>query len=305
MDRSDAYRVCQEITRSRAGNFYYGIRLLPPQKRRGLSAVYAFARRVDDVGDGSLPAEQKLDRLERLRASVSDIGPTDRESLDPVLAALADAAGRFALPMSAFSELIDGVERDVRGAPYPTFSDLERYCRLVAGTIGRLSTAVFGVADRARVFPLADDLGVAMQLTNVLRDVREDRERGRTYLPTEDLERFECSPDPAGAPAANVGALFRFEAARARKWFAQGLPLVEMLDPRSASCVLAMTGIYRRLLDRLEHHPSEALSRRMSLPAWEKALVAGESLATAARTWARRPGDRHGVMVSAGGGGDR
>jgi len=270
-----AYAYCESVTRSRAANFYYGIRLLPPDRRRGMYAVYAMARRMDDIGDGTLPDEVKLERLASVGASLERVGA---DGSDPVLVALGDARGRFGLPMDAFVDLVDGVEMDVLGASYETFGDLEVYCRRVAGSVGRLSVAVFGSSDPTSASALADDLGVAMQLTNILRDVREDLERGRAYLPREDLARFGCGADPAAAPVASVAELVRFEVARAREWFGRGLRLLPLLDARGASCVSAMTGIYRRILARVERRPSDVLERRISLPPWEKAWVAARSL---------------------------
>jgi phytoene synthase len=271
-----AFRHCEAVTRNRARNFYYGIRLLSSEKRAALCAVYAFARRVDDVADGPLPTAEKWRRLGRMRDSLDTMRP---ESDDPVLAALGLAGLRYPLPRSAFEDLIDGVEMDVAGTMYHTFDDLEGYCRRVAGSIGRLSVAVFGARDPAPADGLADDLGVAMQLANVLRDVREDRARGRLYLPLEDLEQFGCAPDPLLAPPASVASLVRFEVDRARRWFGRGLALLPLLDARSAACVSAMTGIYRRILERLEREPGLAVRTRVSLPGWEKAWVAARSLA--------------------------
>jgi 15-cis-phytoene synthase len=137
---------------------------------------------------------------------------------------------------------------------------------------------VFG-AGHPDAAALADDLGVAMQLTNILRDVREDRARGRVYLPREDLERFGCGPDPALAPAEAMRSLIGFEVRRARSWFDRGLVLVPLLDPRSASCVAAMAGIYVRILGRIERQPGQVMQVRLSVPRWEKAWVAARSLA--------------------------
>jgi phytoene synthase len=274
-----AYQACEEITRSHALNFFYGIRLLPPDKRRAMCAVYAFARRVDDVGDGELPRDEKLRLLTDARAGLAwNGGPPS----DPVLVALRDSDERFGLPLDALSDLIDGVEADVRETVYASFPELVGYCRQVAGSIGRLSLAIFGSSDPAAAAPLADDLGVAMQLTNILRDVVEDFERGRVYLPREDFARFDCPPDPASAPAPALRELIRYEAARDREWFDRGLQLLPLLDPRSAACVAAMTGIYRRILDRIERSPGDVLRGRISLPPWEKAWVAAGSLASAA-----------------------
>jgi len=277
-----AYRACEEITRVEAANFYYGIRLLPRDKRQAMSAVYAFARRVDDIGDGDADAPVKLDALAQARAGLAAVsGGADRpggsggaRSSDPVMIGLADAHRRFNLPLEALDLLIDGVELDVRDTRYETFDDLVVYCRDVAGSIGRLCLAIFTAGQANGHGALADDLGVAMQLTNILRDVREDYENGRVYLPAEDLHRFECANLPEMSPE-----LIRFEARRAGEWFDRGLGLVEVLDARSASCVLAMTGIYRRILERIAREPEEVLQRRISLPAWEKAWLAARSLA--------------------------
>ena len=281
-----AYRACEDITRVAAANFYYGIRLLPRDKRRAMSAVYAFARRVDDIGDGDEEGSAKLEALDAQRASLAGLANgmnvtngtngTNGSSGDgdPVMVALADARRRFDLPLEALELLIDGVELDVRETRYETFDELVVYCRDVAGTIGRLCLAIFTGGEENGHAALADDLGVAMQLTNILRDVREDYENGRVYLPSEDLRRFECSNPLELSPE-----LIRFEARRAREWFDRGLSLVDVLDARSASCVLAMTGIYRRILERIEREPDEILQRRISLPPWEKAWLAARSLA--------------------------
>jgi phytoene synthase len=279
MDVELAYRHCQDVTRTRAANFFYGIRLLPSAKRRAMCSVYAFARRVDDVADGDLPTQRKLALLEVERARLEDLS---RHRDDPVLAALADASGRYRLPADALGLLVDGVEMDVRGATYERFPDLVVYCRSVAGSVGRMCAAIFGASDPDHGALFADDLGVAMQLTNILRDVREDHDLGRMYLPAEDLRRFGCTDDLAAWPGAALAELIRFEAARDRVWFERGLRLLPLLDQRSASCVLAMTGIYRRILERIAEHPGDVVRRRVSLSPWEKAWVAARSLAAVA-----------------------
>ena len=289
-DVSAAYRHCEEITWSQARNFSYGIRLLPPAKRHALAAVYAFARRIDDIGDGTLPAPEKLAALEQARAALSGLMAGRADADDDVLVALADAAARFDLPLAAFGELIDGCADDVRGVTYLTFDDLLHYCRCVAGSIGRLSLAVFGTTDPGTTVPLADSLGVALQLTNILRDIREDYLGGRVYLPAEDLNRFGAtlSRDPAEDPdQGKLTTLIEFEVNRARAWYAKGLALMPLLDRRSAACAGAMAGIYFRLLEHIAASPAAVLTRRMSLPARDKALVAARSLAATA---VRRPG---------------
>jgi phytoene synthase len=316
-----AYAHCEAVTRAEAANFYYGIRLLARDRRRAISAVYAFARRVDDIGDGTLRRERKLELLDAegralarvegapggdgrvpgATASVADGRAPDvprgdgrvpdAGAADPVIVALGDAYRRFPLPANALDELIAGVRMDVEGVSYEAFEELVLYCRRVAGAIGRVCLAIFGLrdqggVDRPAAERLADELGVAMQLTNILRDVREDAENGRVYLPAEDLRRFGligASETPGGAqllaalgggPGRELAELVRFEAARAREWFDRGIQLTRLLDRRSAASVLAMAGIYRRLLDRIETDPQEAVRRRVSLPAREKAWVA-------------------------------
>ncbi|WP_199432331.1 presqualene diphosphate synthase HpnD [Qaidamihabitans albus] len=279
-----AYAECERITREQARNFSYGIRLLPPAKRRALSAVYAFARRVDDIGDGDLPHAEKLAALDVTRERLHDLA---RHDGDPVLAGLADAARRFGLPLSAFDELIDGCRADVLGATYETFDELHHYCRCVAGSIGRLSLAVFGSRDPARDERLADDLGTALQLTNILRDVLEDRRDGRIYLPADELRRFGCTLelDASGALADEQDrllSLLEYQAARAEEWYGRGLRLLPALDSRSRACCGAMAGIYHRLLRRMALRPRSVLYGRTSLPDWEKAVVAARALAGAA-----------------------
>jgi phytoene synthase len=285
-DVSAAYRRCEEITWSQARNFSYGIRLLPPPKRHALAAVYAFARRIDDTGDGTLPAPEKLAALEAARAALSALMDGRPDPSDDVLVALADAAARFDIPLAAFGELIDGCADDVRGVTYLTFDDLLHYCRCVAGSIGRLSLGVFGTTDPDAAVPLADSLGVALQLTNILRDIREDYASGRVYLPAEDFKRFGCALD-RDDDLGKLIALIEFEADRARTWYAKGLALMPLLDRRSAACAGAMAGIYFRLLQHIAASPATVLTRRMSLPPREKALVAARSLAA---TVIRRPG---------------
>lgn len=292
-DVTAAYRECERITRQQAKNFAYGIALLPGDKRRALSAVYAFARRVDDIGDGTMAAADKIAALEAARGQIASLHET--RSPDPVLVALRDAATRFAIPLGAFGELIDGCEADVRGTTYATFGELEYYCRCVAGSIGRLSLGVFGCRDPAAAEPLADSLGVALQLTNIMRDIREDLGNGRVYLPAEDIDRFGCTLTPGGKDGQGVltgdlGELIRFEAQRAKDWYAIGLRLMPLLDRRSAASAGAMASIYFRLLEHICAEPQTALERRMSLPAGEKAMVAASALAGLAWRRAARNG---------------
>jgi len=318
---SDSYARCEAITRTEAANFYYGIRLLPGDRRRALCAAYAFARRIDDIGDGELPSEEKLTRLGEAEEHLHELGARGPGG-DPVMVALEDATVRFEIPLSALDELIEGVRMDVLETRYETFEELVGYCRRVAGAIGRVCLSIFGsrapAAGGETADALADDLGVALQLTNILRDVREDAENGRVYLPAEDLRRFGLvdgtppaalpgrvaqlvgtraagppgtrAAGPPGTRAAgppesrpaeleDLCSLVRFEADRAQRWFDRGMQLVPLLDRRSGACVRAMAGIYHRLLERIEREPELVLRGRVSLSAREKAWVAARALA--------------------------
>ncbi|HEY2283080.1 MAG TPA: squalene/phytoene synthase family protein [Solirubrobacteraceae bacterium] len=310
----EAYRECEAITRRSAANFYYGIRLLSPWRRRAMCAVYAFARRVDDIGDGTLSSEEKLRRLDAQARALAALpgggGEGGSSASDPVMVALADAYARFDVPPDALQALIAGVRMDVEGVRYESFDELVLYCRRVAGAIGRACLAIFALrdpagTDRAAAQRLADDLGVALQLTNILRDVREDAQAGRVYLPAQDLRRFGliAAGDEHEAPATIVrlvdrtathedgsgldgeraeagwlDALVRFQADRARTWLDRGLTLAPLLDRRSAACLLAMAGIYSRVLTRITADPERALRERVSLPMREKAWVAARSM---------------------------
>ena len=307
MNADEAYAQCEQITWEQARNFAYGIRLLPPEKRHALAAVYAYARRIDDIGDGDLPAEEKTRQLEAARQQVrtlvakvkGDSQAAELDDTDPVLVALTDAGQRFQLPLEAFEELIEGCLADVNQAVYETFDDLLWYCRCVAGSIGRLSLGIYGPTEPEKQSKLADDLGVALQLTNILRDVREDFLNSRIYLPKEDLDKLGVEFAPFGSPEpfpseamqARFANLVEFEANRAREWYGSGLRLLATIDRRSAACTGAMAGIYRRLLERIARNPHAVLEGRTSLPGSEKALVAAQALAGFDR-WKYRKGGR-------------
>lgn len=286
-----AYKQCERITRSRARNFYYGIRLLPPRQRSAMCALYAMARRIDDIGDGpgaAGAADNRLHALQEVRTSLELLAKATGEGTpavaappgDPVLTALADTARQFPVPIGAFLDLVEGCEWDIAGRRYGSFSELVEYCRRVAGTIGRLSLAVYGSSDGPAAEPLADALGVGLQLTNILRDLIEDRDvMGRVYLPSEDLARF-------GVDAALTGrrddlvALICFETGRAAEWYERGMALLPLLDKRSRACTAAMTGIYRRLLDKIRVDPEAVLHGRLGLSSAEKLVVAARAMAT-------------------------
>ena len=276
---ADAYRECEAITKQQARNFYYGIRLLPAAKRNALCAVYALSRRIDDIGDGDLPLAEKTAALSSLRASLRAT-PTS----DPVLVAVADAASRFPIPMGAFDELIDGVEMDLTGRTYQTFDELVTYCRCVAGSVGRLCLGVFGSRDDT-VAPLyADQLGIALQQTNILRDIREDLMGGRVYLPQRRARRVRRA---AGARRARRAGRQGGQSRAADRLFGRAGPRGGT-PTAGGSCRCstgaarpapgAMSGIYRRLLDRISADPTAVYTQRLSLSGREKAGVAVRAL---------------------------
>jgi phytoene synthase len=275
----NAYAHCEALTREQARNFYYGIRLLPDGRREALCALYALARRIDDIGDGHDGREVKLAALAGVRADLAGLAG----ATDPVLVAVADAARRYPVPLGAFDELVDGVLMDVTGHRYETFEDLVGYCRCVAGSVGRLCLGVFGSRPDPSAARYADALGIALQQTNILRDIREDLGIGRVYLPAEDLDRYgvRLRTDGRGALVDDGGALSALVVAAARRaqgWYDEGLRLVPLLDRRSAACCAAMAGIYRRLLYRMEAQPAMVFDRRLSLSGWQKAGVAARAL---------------------------
>jgi phytoene synthase len=272
-----ADRQCARIARTQAANFYLGFLALAPPERNGIYALYAFARQVDDAADGTeSPAHTAtavLGQRHRLRRTLA--GEPD----DPVTTALLRTVRRYAIPAAELEALLDGVERDLSVNRYESWEDLAAYCSLVAATIGRMCVRVFGFTDGAALLR-ADELGTALQLTNILRDVREDAGLGRVYLPAADLRRFGL--DAAAVAAGTVGEewddLVHFEAERARTLFASGLEVTTHIPRRAAACVRTMAGIYRELLETIDSRPRSVLERRISLPTSRK-------LGILARSW--------------------
>jgi phytoene synthase len=265
------------MARREAKNFYWGFISLPPEQRTAIYALYDFARQVDDAVDEPRRGDARaaLDRYrDRVRHCVRGC-PSD-----PVTRVLAAAVERHAIPEAELQALVDGVEMDLSRSRYSTWYELEGYCRLVASTIGRICVRIFGFHDPAAL-DLAGELGVALQLTNILRDVSEDGQMGRIYLPREDLQRFTVAELPLlrGVPGPGWEVLVEFEARRARGYFATGLGVLELISRRPAACVRTMAGIYQRILSMIEREPRLPLRQRASLSPAAK-------LALAARSWA-------------------
>jgi phytoene synthase len=265
-----AYAEVERVTRREARNFAYGIRVLPRDKRRAISAVYAFARRVDDVADGDLPVEEKRARLRKLRAAL------DAEPADAMLVALDDARSRFGIPATALHDLVDGGLQDTEKDRYASFEELHDYCRHVAGAVGVACVAVYGSDDKER----AETLGVALQLINIIRDVREDWELGRVYLPQDELQAYGISEDDiaAGTVGDRWRALMAFHASRARAYLDEGLGLLDTLDSRSAACVATFAGLYRATLDRIEARGFDVFEGSLRLSPLTKLRIVGAGL---------------------------
>ncbi len=241
-----AYAEVERITRRRARNFAWGIMVLPRAKRQAIAAIYAFAREVDDIADDpALSFAEKRERLERLRGAIQ--GEPGEEAM---LVALADARQRYPIPGRALNDLIDGGIQDLDQQRYPDFDELLGYCRRVAGAVGVACLAVYGADQPQR----AETLGIALQLINIMRDVREDWELGRVYLPQDELRSYGVSEEDiaAGRRTPAWQALMAYQAARARGYLEDGLTLLGYLDRRSAACVKTFAGLYAATLDRIE-----------------------------------------------------
>jgi len=265
-----AYAEVERITRREARNFAYGIMVLPRPKRRAIAAIYAFARRVDDIADGVLSYDEKRARLERLHADL------DAAPADPVLVALADARSRYPIPAVALHDLVDGGLQDTTQSRYADFEELLGYCRHVAGAVGVACIAVYGSEDEER----AQSLGVALQLINIIRDVGEDWSLGRVYLPQDELAAYGVSEDDiaAGSLTPAWQALMSFQASRARAYLEEGLGLLDSLDGRSAACVGTFAGLYRATLDRIEARGFDVFEGSVRLSRLTKLRIVGAGL---------------------------
>jgi phytoene synthase len=271
MTAARAYAEVERITRKRARNFAYGIMVLPREKRRAIAAIYAFARRVDDIADGDLPAAQKRAQLEQLRAALD--GPPGE---DAVLVALADARTRFPIPGRSLHALVDGGLQDLEQTRYADFEELRRYCTRVAGAVGVCCVAVYGSDDVER----AETLGIALQLINIIRDVPEDWRLGRVYIPQDELASFGVTENDIAAGRATTAwrALMTFQAERARAYLQDGLGLLRSLDGRSALCVSTFAGLYRATLERIEARGFDVFDGPPHLSALTKLRIVGEGL---------------------------
>lgn len=289
-----AYRVCREIARHRARNFYFAFLALPQAKRDAICAVYAFMRRADDISDDS--TQPPAARQQQLQAWIGawHVSLATGRSTDPVFIALLDASSRFSISPELLDQLVQGTAMDLLDgassdaiqaasgsasvAPYQNFDDLYRYCYLVASVVGLVCIRIFGYSD-PRAEELAEETGIAFQLTNILRDVREDASLGRIYLPLEDLERFSVTPEQlAGAHTRqdltpSFHSLLEFEGDRARKYYKSAKALLPLIDADARPALWTLVTIYRRLLGRIAANGYDVFSAKISVSTPEKIFI--------------------------------
>lgn len=271
-DLANEFRFCREVTRRSASSFYYALRLLPPARRRALYAVYAFCRAVDDAADEADAADAP-GLIDEWRAELERC--YHGTPLHPVTVALAASLAEFPVPRSALAAVIDGVEMDVVQRRYPTFEELELYCRRVASAVGLASIEVFGYTNPA-ARDYAIDVGLALQLTNILRDISEDAERDRIYLPEEDLARFGVPAEDLlrGVYNRRFVELMEFEAERARRYYRSAERLLPAEDAASLRPAEIMRRTYAELLDRIVEERYFVFGRRLGLSRGRKAALA-------------------------------
>jgi squalene synthase HpnC/squalene synthase HpnD len=289
-----SYAECNRIARESRSSFYLAFFGLRKPKRNALCALYAFMRLIDDVSDEPGDLESKRHGLARWRAML-DQAVSGNTSGHAVLPALADTISRFQMPTRYFHDLILGAEMDLTIDSYATFDRLSEYCYRVAGTVGLTCLHVFGFRDQ-KAPDLAERLGLAFQLTNIIRDVRSDYEMGRVYLPQEDLDRFGCRAEDLGGPLTEkLRSLLEFEADRAWRFYEEGAPLIRQIDPDSRATLWALIRTYSTLLARIEEREFDVFSSRISVSSAEKIqylLTAGVSGWWKKDALAKRSGDR-------------
>ena len=277
LDLESAYEACRTITRREAKNFYYAFLTLPAAKRRAIYAAYAFCRLCDDSVDEQSSADAKLKALSDLQANLDNTYSGSASS--PVYVALADVARNYKIPQAYFQEIILGVESDLVKDHFQNFDELKDYCYRVASVVGLICLQIFGYEDDdAKEY--AVDLGLAMQLTNIIRDVREDLDMGRVYLPQDEMARFGYSEEDLKNGVRNEAflELMRFQSQRAREYFDRGFKLLPYLSRRSRACPAVLGALYSKVLDRIEASDYDVLESRVSLSKAEK-------IGIMAKTW--------------------
>jgi phytoene synthase len=266
-----SYAYCERLARRQAGNFYHAFQVLPRPQRRGMCALYAFMRITDDLADGNGPVETKRAALKQWRIDLHGcLAGVDRHPLHP---ALRHTLTRFNVPVRYLDAVIDGCETDLGPVGMPDFDALYRYCYHVASAVGLACIHVWGCHDDEAKLP-AEHAGIALQLTNILRDLPEDAANGRVYLPADDLKRFDCSAGRLTAPNdPAVRRLMRFQADRARSYYRSAESLARWLDPPGRAVFQVILRTYRGLLDEIERRDFDVFRERVQLSPWRKAAL--------------------------------
>ena len=281
MTLEDAYERCRLITRAQARNFYYGFVLLPPDRRAAIYAAYAFSRRADDSVDGEDAPDDKLAAVAARRRELDAIYAGETPADDPVLVAMADAVERFSVPRTHLDDLLDGVAMDLTTTRYADWGALEGYCARVAGAVGLVSLHIFGFSDE-RAPSHARDLGIALQIVNIMRDVAEDAARDRIYLALEDMDA--CGVDEEeileGVVTPGFRSLMQTYAERARDYFARGERLLPLLDRRARMCVAMLAGLYREILHGIQARDYDVFAERVALSMPRKLALMGQTTLT-------------------------
>ena len=273
-----ALQHCRQVTRHRARNFYYGLKLLPAPQRWALFAVYAWMRAADDLVDsahGHATAAIQL-RIDEFRSATEASLAGSPPTRDPLWVALADISGRFRLPSDYFNSMLDGQLDDLAHGRYETFDQLRNYCYRVASTVGLLCIEIWGYEDPAAC-ELAIDRGIAFQLTNIIRDYKQDYDAGRIYLPVEDFERHQIDPDVLRhwSKSGSCRAMMQQQIQRAASFYERSAGLDELISPCCRPTLWAMTTIYRALLEKMRQDPAKlVLSKRLRLSAMRKGTIA-------------------------------
>jgi len=273
----ESYALCRRIARQTGKNFYYSFLVMPPAKRAAMCAIYAFMRCSDDIADDAANPAVALDGLRRWRGQV-DAALDGGDASDPTLPALVDTVRRYHIPRRYFHELLDGTEMDQTTTRYATFDELYKYCYRVASAVGLVVLPIFGYKDEAALVP-AEACGIAFQLTNTLRDVKEDAQMGRVYLPLEDLQRFGVAVDDILSARATPQFLemMRFEAVRAYGFYDKARPLLDMIDADSRGTLAVMIAIYGGILRKIENNNFAVFRERIRLSEAEKLWIVGKN----------------------------
>ncbi len=273
----NSYSYCCQIAKSQAKNFYYSFLLLPKEKREAMCAIYSFMRYCDDAVDDSNGLSEKKNSLDKCKSELNNAFRGEYGG-NQLFLAFQDTVQKYQIPNSYFYELIDGMEMDLGISYYQTFEDLYRYCYKAASVVGLVTIHVFQFKDeRAKEF--AEYCGIGFQLTNIIRDIAEDFQRGRIYLPQEDLQRFHCreSDLSAGKLTVNMLNLLEFEVNRAQEYYTKALPLIPLIKEDARPCLIAMMKIYGGLLFEIRKKRYDVFKKRIRLPAWKKLVIGGQA----------------------------